>query len=52
MAKIRELSSFMRIGYIIKQKKVFEEKIGHFSKVKDVIPKKIVVKNLKNRWEV
>jgi len=33
-----------------KATKVFEEKIGHFSKVIDVIPKKIIVKNLKNIW--
>jgi len=31
-------------------KKVFEEKIGHFSKVLNVNPKKVRIKNLKNRW--
>jgi predicted metal-dependent hydrolase len=30
--------------------KIFHEKVTHFSKIVDVKPKRIVIKNLKNRW--
>jgi predicted metal-dependent hydrolase len=45
-----ELKSLYSDWLISKANHLFKEKVGHYSKIIDVNPKRIVIKNLKNRW--
>jgi predicted metal-dependent hydrolase len=36
---------------ISKANQIFREKVNHHSKIIDVAPKRIIIKNLKNRWD-